>query len=105
MNPNDLAAQQQALLTQALERSQHLMWGSVAIQVALLILGAWVTYMFYARLRDIGDELRNIRVMYEMEQERTIRGTAAAPRAARTSVATSGDNPFASDDQYKPKPH
>lgn len=97
MNLNDLIAQQQAAMNQLAQNSQQMMWGMLAVQVALLILGAWVTYMFYARLRDIGDELRNIRVMYEMEQERAVRGVAASPRPA------SGDNPFASDAPYMPK--
>ena len=92
MNPNEI----QALVNQSLQNSQQLVWGVLAIQIALFIVGAWVMYMFYARLWDIGDELRKIRVTYEMEQERTIRG------AARPPTARSGENPFASDARYMP---
>jgi hypothetical protein len=65
--------------------------------VGTLIIGGFVTYMFYARLRDIADELRKIRVTYEMEQDRTIRS------AAKSATATSGDNPFAKDARNRPK--
>jgi hypothetical protein len=37
----------------------------LALYGALFLLGAFVTYMFYARLRDIGDELRKFRIAYE----------------------------------------
>ncbi len=70
---------------------------SIAINAVVLLVGVFVIYMFYARLRDIADELRKIRVTYEMEQERTIR------TAARSPTASSGDNPFASDARYRPK--
>jgi len=96
MNQNELLAQQQALLNQIAQHSQDVLWGVLAIQIALFIVGAWVIYMFYARLRDIADELRKIRVTYEMEQDRTIRG------AARPPAATSGENPFASEARYMP---
>ena len=96
MNPNEILAQQQALLNQYVQHSQQVVLGVLAIQIVLLIFGAWVIYMFYARLRDIADELRKIRVTYEMEQDRTIRG------AARVPAARSGDNPFAGDARYMP---
>ena len=96
MNQNEILAQQQALLNQLAQHSEQVMWGVVAIQIALFIVGIWVTYMFYARLRDIADELRKIRVTYEMEQDRTIRG------AARPPAAGSGENPFARDTRYMP---
>lgn len=96
MNPNELLAQEQALLNQAMHNSQQLMWGVLTIQVALLILTGWVVYMFYARLRDIADELRKMRVTYEMAQERTVRGV-------RPSTAGPADNPFTSDTRYMPK--
>jgi len=101
MNPNELLAQQQALLNQAMQnaqqQTQQQMWAIWAIALALFIIQAWVIYMFYARLRDIANELLKIRVTYEMEQERAVRGVAASPRPA------SGDNPFASDAPYMPK--
>ena len=48
MNPNEI----QALVNQSLQNSQQLVWGVLAIQIALFIVGAWVMYMFYARLRE-----------------------------------------------------
>ena len=59
MNPNDILAQQQAILNQAAQNAQHWVWGMLAIYAVFLLIGAWVIYMFYARLRDIADELRN----------------------------------------------
>lgn len=91
MNPNEL----QAFLNQSVQQSRILL-GVMAVQIALLILGAWVLYMFYARLRDIADELRKIRVTYEMEQDRTVRN-AARPRAE-----SSAENPFSSNARYMP---
>ena len=66
MNQNDILAQQQAILNQALHNSQQTMWGIIVVQGALLILTAWVIYMFYARLRDIADELRKFRISYDL---------------------------------------
>ena len=59
MDTNNLMAQAQAILI-----------AITAIQVGLMIFGAWVVYMFYARLRDIADELRIIRITYQMDHER-----------------------------------
>ena len=97
MNPNDILAQQQELLNQAMHNNQQVMWGVLAIQAALLILTGWVIYMFYARLRDIADELRKFRVAYEVVQERAIRGVPCPP------IAASAENLFASDARYMPK--
>jgi hypothetical protein len=92
MNPNDLIAQQQALL----QNAQNWQFIYLAVWLASVLVSVWVLYMFYARLRDIADELRKIRVTYEMEQERTNR------RSARPPAATSGENPFADDARYRP---
>jgi len=82
MNPNDIYAQQQAMLNQFAQNYQHMMWGVVVIQFVFLVIGAWVTYMFYARLRDIADELRKFRVAYEMaEDDKARAATPAKPRA------------------------
>ena len=96
MNPNEILAQQQPLLNQYVQHSQQVVLGVLAIQIVLLIFGAWVIYMFYARLRDIADELRKIRVTYEMEQDRTIRN------AARSRAESSAENPFSGDARYRP---
>jgi len=53
-----------------MQNIQRWQLGLGAIHVALLILSALILYMFYARLRDIADELRHIRIAYEMANER-----------------------------------
>jgi len=65
MNPNDILAQQRAILNQAMQNAQHMQIGLLALYLAFLLLGAWVTHMFYARLRDIGQELMKFRIAYE----------------------------------------
>lgn len=84
-------------MNEPLERYYQILFGVAAIQVAMTVLGFWVIYMFYARLRDIADELRKLRVTYEMEQERTIR------LAARSTSAPAGNQPVAGDSPYMPK--
>jgi hypothetical protein len=66
MNPNDIIAQQQSLL----QNAQNLQFAYLAISLALFIVGGWVLYMFYARLRDIADQLRKFRIAYEFTHER-----------------------------------
>ena len=39
--------------------------------VGFFAIGVVGTYMFYARLRDIADELRKFRIAYEMAEDRT----------------------------------
>ncbi len=92
MNPND-----QALINQMLHNLQQWTWGFLAIQVVMVIAGGWVIYMFYARLRDIADELRKIRVRYEMEQDQ------AARARTQTTAASSVGNPVSDDARYMPK--
>ncbi len=50
---------------------------SILINLAILLVGAFVIYMFYARLRDIADELRKFRLAYEMTQDRKSQSAAA----------------------------
>jgi hypothetical protein len=92
-------AQQQALLNQAIQGQQHIMWGFVAFEIAGLLIGGWVLYMFYARLRDIAEELMKFRVAYEF---------ANPPKSVSQGSLTtkeSAANPFQSggDARYKPK--
>ena len=42
-----------------------MMWGVLAFQIAGVLITGWVLYMFYARLRDIAEELIKFRVAYE----------------------------------------
>jgi hypothetical protein len=86
MNPNDLIAQQQALLNQAMQNAQHWTVAIITFQIAFLLIGAWVTFMFYARLRDIADELRKFRIAFEMAEDRKARiATPKSPRADEDS--------------------
>jgi hypothetical protein len=74
-----------------------------AISLVGAAIGAWVVYMFYARLSDIADELRRIRIAYkgtiDREEDRRERFEALQSQPP--------DNPFAaaSDEaKYRPKP-
>ena len=62
---------------------------SIAFNLAVLIFLVWVVYMFYARLRDIGDELRKFRTAYEMAEDSKLRPT----QSPRDSSGPS-DDPF-----------
>jgi hypothetical protein len=95
MNQNDILAQQQALLNQIAERSQHVMWGVLAIQLAFFVLSAWVVYMFYARLRDIADELRNFRISYDFFH--------SAESKVRRNPRPEAPRPTDDDSRFKPK--
>jgi len=72
MIPNDLlaqfAAQQDALIQQA----KWLLWWSALLWLAAASLNAFVIYMFYARLRDISQELMRFRIAYEMAEHRKL---------------------------------
>jgi hypothetical protein len=79
MNPNDIYAQQQVIMNQA----QHVFWAFLVIYGAMFVFGVWVVYMFYARLRDIADELRKLRIAFEFAEDRKAR--AAKPTPPRAS--------------------
>jgi hypothetical protein len=66
--------------------------------LGLLGFGGFVTYMFYARLRDIANELRKIRVTYEMEQDRNARAASRSATAAQSAVSAAP-----SDEKYQSK--
>ena len=99
MNPNDLIAQQQAIMNQVMQTYQNWVWGMIAIQSALAGITALVVYMFYARLRDIAGELMKLRVAYEC---------ANPPKSGANRPLTPAEaaaNPFQkdSDGRYQPK--
>jgi hypothetical protein len=95
MNPNDILSQQQATLNQMAQHSQHELWGVMAIQLALFVLVVWVIHMFYARLRDIADELRKLRISYESSHAPQTKG--------RPSQSPATPLPPDEDSGYKPK--
>ena len=99
MNPNDLLAQQQALLNQYIQNAQHLTYGMLALYLAFMILGAWVTYMFYARLRGIEQEIMKFRIAYEFANPPKER------EKHRQELGAAG-NPFSKaggEEKYMPK--
>ena len=100
MNPNDIYAQQQALLNQVMQHAQHVLWAFLVIYAAMFIFGMFVIYMFYARLRDIADELRKFRIAYEMAEDRR-----QPSGSLRKPNPDSPGNPFqeGGEERYKPK--
>ena len=92
MNPNDLLAQQQALMNQYMQNAQHVAIGVIALYLALFILGCWVIYMFYARLRGIEQEIMKFRIAYEFahtaetrtKSRQENRGSAAWPEPPKS---------------------
>src|SRR5580658_7618547 len=73
MNPNDIYAQQQAAfnqLNQALQHVQYWSTGLMVLGLAVFMVQCWVVYLFYARLRDIANELMKFRIAYEFAEER-----------------------------------
>ncbi len=58
---------------------------SMLINLVLFVVVVFVTYMFYARLRDIADELRKFRIVrkfriaYEMAEDNKARGSKPTP--------------------------
>jgi hypothetical protein len=64
MNPNDALAQQQAIFNQVVQFVHLMQYGFLAFFLVGFIINAVVIYLFYARLRDIGVELRKFRIAY-----------------------------------------
>jgi hypothetical protein len=93
MNSNDLLAQQQALINQALNQAHQIYWVMIIFWVAGLVVTGWVLYMFYARLRDLANELKKLRIAYE------------SSHSPQTMPRPRPESPPLADDQsrYKPK--
>jgi hypothetical protein len=90
MNPNDLLAQQQAILNQAMQNQQSELWALVVFQTIFLIIVGWVIYMFYARLRDIAQELQTLRISYQFANNRE----EQRHKRQQDSKTPNADNPF-----------
>jgi hypothetical protein len=88
MNPNDIIAQQQAMLNQTMQHAQEVQLACLIIGAAMFIFGIFVVYLFYARFRDIADELRKLRIAFEFAEDRKAR--AAKPTPPRAS----GESPY-----------
>ena len=65
---------------------------AVCFSLVAFALGAWVVYLFYARLRDIADELRKLRITYQFANEREAQRRSDAP----ADPANSSGQPVAS---------
>jgi hypothetical protein len=88
MNPNDILAQQQAMLNEYMQNQQHLAVGLWALGLALFLLHCWVIYMFYARLSGIEQEIMKFRIAYEFAHP-------PESRRRRGPEPESPENPFA----------
>lgn len=82
MNPNEILAQQQAILNQAAQNAHQLMWVYLVLFLVLATIQFTVIYLFYARLRDIADELRKFRIAYEMAEDSKARPAKPTPPRA-----------------------
>jgi len=61
---------------------ENMVWAFLFIYGAMFVFAMRVIYIFYARLRDIGDELRKFRITYEIAEDDKARAAApASPRA------------------------
>ncbi|HOX58118.1 MAG TPA: hypothetical protein P5205_14545 [Candidatus Paceibacterota bacterium] len=101
MDYNQLLAQQQAAVNQAMQLYWTILLGAALIQLILFGVGCWVIYMFYARLRDIANEVRKLRVAYEAGHTAQ---SGSTPRQPYWSPEQ--ENPFApagGDAKYMPK--
>lgn len=59
-----------SLLQAQYQHATQVSFGYMMLGVAGLLIHGFVVYMFYARLRDIGDELRRLRVAIEFSEDR-----------------------------------
>jgi hypothetical protein len=84
---------------------QNLLYGMLAVYAAGFIISAFVVYLFYARLRDIGDELRKFRIAYEFAHPPESRAQSRRDHSSE-SARPEPSNPFApseADAKHKPK--
>jgi hypothetical protein len=102
MNLNDILAQQQANLNNAVQTSQRLFLWTALVEFAVFAFFCWVVYMFYARIRDIADELKRFRQAFETAHHN--------PSALGRFLTSSGASPATAavpkgftDAKYMPK--
>lgn len=98
MDLNQLLAQQQL----AMQQAQTFTYAVIAVYVALFIFGCWVLYMFYARLREIGVELRKFRIAYESANPLPIK-TPNRPGNPSGSSLHLKSSPSSEELKYMPK--
>ena len=87
---------------------QHVAIGVLALYLAFFILGCWVVYMFYARLRGIEQEIMKFRIAYEFSHtpetrskaRQESRGASAWPEPPKPLVPAA---PLPEQQKYMPK--
>ncbi len=100
-NINELIAQQQQMLNQQMQTAHKIAWGMVALYIAGLLITWFVIYLFYARLRDISEELRKLRISYEMANSPQ---TPGSRQNLASGFPTTAENPFGKgDSKYMPQ--
>jgi len=65
-----------------MQHAQQVQLACLVIGAVMFIFGMFVIYMFYARLRDIADELRKFRIAFEMAEDRKPQSASSAPPRA-----------------------
>lgn len=93
MNPNDILAQQQAYLNQVMQHTQQVQGLYLLVGVVALVLHFGIIYLFYARLRDIAQEMMKLRIAFEMAEGRKPQPPGPTPNPADRSF---DQNPFSS---------
>jgi len=102
MNPNDLLAQEQAVINQATRMYWRAMAPYFVIEIAVFVVGCWVIYMFYARLGNILDEVRKLRIAHEFAQDHDDRAKSDYNRPSAGSLSVPQTSKLA-DAKYMPK--
>ena len=105
MNYNEILAQQQAILNQVMQNSQRVQFWMLVLWLAVFIVGALVIYLFYARLRDITDELRKLRIPYEVAHPPQSRSRSSGDQGSQSAWPAPPKplGPSAADAKYMPK--
>jgi hypothetical protein len=99
MDPNQLLAQQ-------MERQQTMLYGGLVLYIVMFIVSCFVVYLFYARLRDIADELRKFRIAYEFSDARQNRSTPPSGQSSQSAWPDAPKPlvPSPEDAKYLPRP-
>jgi hypothetical protein len=100
-NINELIAQQQQMLNQQMQTAHKFQWGMIALSIAGFLISWFVIYLFYARLRDISEELRKLRISYEMANPPHAQGSRQNFTNGFPPIT---ENPFSKgDSKYMPQ--
>ena len=103
MNYNDVLAQQQAFLNQLAQNTQHTALAVMAIYLAGFLFTCFVIYLFYARLRDIANELRKFRIAFEFANTPPSRATPHREPSSTPPTTADALRAMTSDAKYMPR--